>query len=216
MSEVTDTSTMSTDTSTMETAIPCDPDKIYFNTQILPILKTNCAISGCHDSESAQDDVILETYESVMATADVEAFNLEESKLYKVLVEDDERKRMPLAPATRLNPDVIQLIATWILQGAENIECSTNACVTDEVSFSLIVHPIIKSLCESCHSGNSPSGGVSLANYEAIKAVGESGKLIGAISWADGFKKMPQGGDKLAQCTIDQMSAWIEAGAPNN
>ncbi len=61
--------------------IPCDPDIVYFDLDILPILKSNCAFSGCHDAASAEKDVILESYESVMQTADVRPYDLDGSDL---------------------------------------------------------------------------------------------------------------------------------------
>ena len=39
-------------------------------------------------------------------------------------------------------------------------------------------------------------------------------KIVGAINHTTGFSAMPQGGDKLEQCDIDFLTAWIDAGAP--
>ena len=29
---------------------PCSPDSVYFEQQLLPIIQSNCAVSGCHDA----------------------------------------------------------------------------------------------------------------------------------------------------------------------
>ena len=65
--------------------IPCDSNIIYFDQQILPILLSNCAIPECHSEDSAQDGVVLVSYESVMNTAKVKAFDLNDSELFEVI-----------------------------------------------------------------------------------------------------------------------------------
>ena len=154
----------------------------------------------------------------MIVTGDVEPFDLESSDLYEVLVDDDEGDRMPQAPRARLPQDQINLIATWILEGAENLSCDPAAggCDTLDVSFAAVVKPIIETNCQGCHSGGSPSGGINLSDYVGIKARVDSGQLLGSIDWQDGFSRMPQGAAKLDQCKIDQITSWINAGADNN
>ena len=197
---------------------PCDPDIVYFDQEILPILISNCAFSGCHDDASAEDGVILTSYEKVIETADVEPFNLDDSEIYEVLVDDDEVERMPPAPTDRLSSDKINLIAKWILQGGKDLDCDPNAsgCDTDNVSFSQIIQPVIQNTCEGCHSGPVPSGGIDLSDHTGIQSVALDGRLIGAVDWQPGFEQMPQGGAKLDDCFIDQLEAWIADGAPDN
>ena len=93
--------TMTVDTMTVDTTnmgVPCDPDVIYFDLDVLPLLLSNCAFSGCHDAASHQDGVILESYETVIQTADVEPFNLGDSEIYEVLVDTDLDEIMPPPP----------------------------------------------------------------------------------------------------------------------
>ena len=213
--------TTTTDTSTIDTTtigMPCDPDKIYFEKDILPLLKSNCAFSGCHDTQTAQKKVILESYASTIATADIKAFDLEKSKMYQVLVESDPKKRMPPSPRAALSAEQIQLIATWILQGALDETCDPNSegCNTSMISFSNFVKPLIVKNCQGCHSGNAPNGGVNLENYTGVEVVAKNGRLFGAINHNTGFTAMPQGSAKLAQCDIDKIKSWIDAGATNN
>ena len=214
-----DTTVMVVDTMGTDTMfVPCDSTKTYFDRQILPILRSSCATSGCHDALSARDGVILDNYEDVIRTGEVVPFDLSESELYEVLVDDDNDDRMPPAPRSRLLASQINLIATWILEGAENLTCDNTGqgCQTTNVSFSAMVKPIIEVSCQSCHSGGSPSGGIDLSSYENIKARADNGQLLGTIDWLAGFSRMPQGGPKLEQCNIDQIAAWIADGAPEN
>ena len=214
-----DTTINPQDTMDMDpTGTPCDPDVIYFSQDVLPILVSNCAFSGCHDAASQEDGVILESYATVMETADVEVFNLDDSEIYEVLVDDDLDERMPPYPSSALSAAQINIIATWILQGALDLECDPNAgaCDTENVSFSGFVQPLLESHCQGCHTGASPSGGVDLSTHSAIQVYANNGKLYGAISHEAGFEPMPQGGDKLDDCSLDKIKSWIEAGALNN
>jgi len=216
--DTTDVDTTDNPVDTTDMGTPCDSNTIYFNQQILPILQSNCAFSGCHDAATAQDGVILESYEQVMQTADVRPFDLSGSDLYEVITEDDEDKRMPPPPNARLTSGQVQLISQWILQGAENLECDEDAqgCDTENRSFAAHIQPVITNNCLGCHSGGAPSGGINLSTYAGVKTVADNGRLLGAIRREAGFSPMPQGAAQLPQCTIDQFAAWVADGAPNN
>ncbi len=209
--------TVPIDTGDTIVGVPCDPDVVYFNQQVLPILISNCAFSGCHDAASHEDGVILTDYEKVMQTADVEPFNLDGSEIYSVLIEDDPDKRMPLDRPS-LSADQIQLVAKWILQGAKNEECDQSAggCDTVSVSFAQFVKPVIQNQCQGCHSGAAPSGGVDLSTYQGVKSQALNGKLHGVTAWLSGYKKMPFGSSQLSDCTVDKIKAWVDAGALEN
>lgn len=210
-----DTMTNPMDTTSMEN--PCDEDVVYFNAQILPILRSNCAFSGCHDAASAQDDVILESYSSVTGTADVQPFNLNDSEFYEVLVEDNPNKKMPPPPNIPLSTDQVNLIATWILQGAEDLECDEEEeCNTDDVSYANDILQIIQTHCLGCHSGDTPSGGVSLSGYNKVKDLVDDGRLIGVLTWESGFARMPRNQDQLEDCKIQRIKSWIDNGALDN
>lgn len=222
MGEVTPIDTTGTnpppDTTGTGSGEECDPDVVYFQQEVLPLLRSSCAIEGCHDAATASDGVILDNYASVIQTADVRAFDLESSDLYEVITESDPDKRMPPLPRERLSTNQINLIATWILQGAENNDCNpdSGSCNTTGVTFSGTIQPILSNKCTGCHSGPSPSGGVRLNTHAGVAAVANDGRLYGAIAHLQGFEPMPQGGDQLPQCDIDRIRAWIDAGAPNN
>lgn len=213
---IDDTTDVPDDTTGM--GMPCDPEKVYFDLQILPLLRSNCAKSGCHDEASHEEGIVLTSYEKVMTTGEVTPYNLGDSEIYEKMTETDPDKRMPPPPDNPLNADQINLIAKWILQGAQNLTCDPDAgnCNTDNITFSATVKPVIDNSCRGCHSGAAPSGGISLTDYNGIKAIATNGKLYGAMSHQPGYVAMPFGGARLSQCTIDKIKAWIDAGSPNN
>lgn len=197
---------------------PCNPDSVYFETQVLPILRSNCAISGCHDAASAQDGVVLTSYEKVISTGEVRPSKPSESKLYKVLVDDDPKDRMPQAPRSPLPNDQIQLIARWITQGAKNLSCDADAggCKTTNISFANDLQPVLRTHCQGCHSGGAAPAGIMLTGYAGLKAAVATGRFFGAIAHLNGYTAMPLNGNKLSDCTVSQFKSWIDAGTPDN
>lgn len=203
------------DTSDMD--IPCEPAVIYFDRDILPIFTTNCAFSGCHNEQSAQNDVVLTDYDNVINTGDVRPFRLDNNKIFEVIVDGDEDDRMPLAPRDPLTPEQINMIANWILQGAQNLKCDfEEVCKIDIVSYSQDIRPILDNGCIGCHNGNNPSGEIILEDYLGVKTAAESGRLLGAISWEAGYVNMPLGGSKRSECSIRMIESWITQGLKNN
>ncbi|MEX0965945.1 MAG: c-type cytochrome domain-containing protein [Bacteroidia bacterium] len=216
--DTTGTDTTGTDTTIVE-PIPCDPDTVYFNRDILPLLISNCAKSGCHDAASRQDGVVLDNYLNVINTGDVRAFRPDNSEIYEKITENDLDDRMPPPPNQPLTPDQINLIEKWINQGALNNDCNESGCDTSNVTLSGTVMPILKNYCQGCHNSSLASGGVRLDNYNSIKVVAQNGKLHGVTAWLPGYKKMPQnpqGATQLPECKIRQIKIWIDAGALNN
>ncbi len=203
---------------TTDPGVPCDPDLVYFNMQILPILKSNCAKSGCHDAITRQKGVILDSYQHVISSDVIKPFDLEDSELFERITENDPHKVMPPPPNQRLNAEQINLIATWIFQGAKDFDCDENAgqCDTTNVTYAGFVSPLLTTNCVGCHSGGAPSGGISLNSHAGVQAVALNGRLYGAISHSPGFEPMPRDSAKMPQCTIDKIKAWINDGAPDN
>jgi Planctomycete cytochrome C len=165
--------TMDVDTMDEDTfGIPCNPDSVYFSRDILPLLVSNCAKSGCHDAISHKEDIILDNYQNVMASDVVKAYNLSNSDLYESITETEPDKRMPEPPNEKLTTDQIDIIAKWILQGAKDLSCDemVGGCDTTFVSYSTFVSPVLKTYCVGCHSGVSPSGNISDCKINKIKA----------------------------------------------
>ncbi len=117
---------------------------------------------------------------------------------------------------------IISLFLLIILAGLTIISCSkkdaqslqnnggnnTN-CDTANMTYSTHVKPILQNECTSCHAASNASGGIILDTYNGAKIVAENGKLIGAISHANGFIPMPLGRSKLSNCNINTISAWV-------
>ena len=87
---------------------------------------------------------------------------------------------------------------------------------TLNISFASRVAPLLRANCFSCHGNGSTDGNVSLDSYDEVKAVAASGRLLGSISHAAGFAAMPEGGDKLDDCSINTVRRWIAEGAEDN
>lgn len=94
-------------------------------------------------------------------------------------------------------------------------------CDTQNMSFANDVWPVINASCTSCHSGASPSGNISLENYTDVSAAaqiaaGNYGSLYGAVSHAPGNSPMPKSSNKLTDCILSKIKAWIDQGGFDN
>lgn len=91
-------------------------------------------------------------------------------------------------------------------------------CDTSNVTFSGTIQPILQSNCNSCHMSSIASGGVITDNYQDLIPVVESGIFWKAVNHEPGASPMPQDQlpNKLPQCELDKIKAWINKGAPNN
>lgn len=186
-------------------------DSVSFQTEILPILQSNCAMSGCHAQNNPQKNVRLNTYANVMNSDVIEPGRPDKSELVEMIEETDEDKRMPPPPSPRLSQAQISLIRKWISEGARN----TNIIRCDTGNFSFAaVNSIISTVCSGCHGTSNPSGGINLTNHTGIKNAAQSGKLICAIEHGNGCSPMPQGGAKLETCKITIIKKWAAAGYP--
>ena len=194
---------------------PCDPNKIYFEQQVLPILQSNCAKSDCHDNISHEEGVILMSYASVMNTGEIRPGRPGESKIYKLITTTNPDDRMPPPPASPLTNEQKNIIYNWILQGAENLVCQ-NMCDSNVYTYSSAVSLIIQNKCQGCHSGSGAAGGISLETYSLIKTVALDGRLWGAVNHLPGYVAMPQNGNKLSDCELTQIRKWIDGGALQN
>ena len=190
---------------------PCNVDSVYFTNDILPILNSNCAMSGCHDAITHKDDVELTGYNKIRK--EVDPGRASESKLYKVLIEKID-KRMPPLPMAALSPAQITMIRTWINQGAKNNSC--DRCDTTNSKYSTAIAPIILLRCQGCHNATNVGGGIDLSSYQGAAAVAVNGKLYGSVNHGTGYSPMPKAGPKMPACEITQIKKWVDSGAPNN
>ena len=77
--------------------------------------------------------------------------------------------RMPPAPEDPLTDQQIEMIFTWISQGAQNNSC--NSCDTVNIGYLSHILPLIELKCQGCHSGGEPEAGLSLTSYTNISAI---------------------------------------------
>ena len=82
------------------------------------------------------------------------------------------------------------------------------------------VQPIFDANCIDCHTGNFPSGGLNLMDYENLMEGDNSGAVIipedyeSSLLWQRlDSGEMPEGGDPLSQADIDLIANWITQGA---
>lgn len=188
---------------------------VCFETEVLPILKSSCAKSGCHDAQSKQEGYVLDSYANIMKKG-IKPFQPNNSDIYEAITEDDEDDRMPLPPNPRLTAAQINTIKKWINEGAVNTTNCGNACNTDVFTFSGGVKPILDANCVGCHNNATTNAGVNLSTYTGVVSAAQSGRLLGAINHAAGYKPMPQGSAKLNDCNISIITKWVQAGSPNN
>ncbi|MCL5990616.1 MAG: hypothetical protein M1419_00750 [Bacteroidetes bacterium] len=80
-------------------------------------------------------------------------------------------------------------------------------CDTVNVTYSVTIQNILSSKCVSCH-GN--SGGVDLNGYANVKTNVDNGKLQKTIAPGGSMAGL------LSSCDSQQITAWINKGAPNN
>ena len=195
-------------------ASPCDPDSAYFSNEVLPLFVSNCAKSGCHDAATHAEGIILDNYNNIMSTGDIQPGNASHGKILDAVTANDPDDIMPPPPNTPLTTSQINMITTWINQGALNNSC--DGCDTLNVTYSGTIAPLLQAKCVGCHNSASTGGNINLSNYTGAQVQALNGRLIGSVKHDAGYSAMPKGGTKLPQCEIDELTLWIAAGAPNN
>lgn len=199
---------------TMAPPEPCDPNKVYFQQDIAPILQSNCAKSGCHDAATHEEGYDFSTYAGALEA--IKKGNPSDSKLIKVIKESDPGDVMPPPPSAALQPAQIALLEKWIQQGALNETCEgSGVCNTTNMSFAADIKPIIDANCVGCHSGSSASGGYNFTTYAGVKSAVSASKLYESVVQNGAAVSMPPA-SKLNTCKIDQIKSWIDAGALDN
>ncbi len=93
-------------------------------------------------------------------------------------------------------------------------------CDPTTVSFADDIEPILKTSCSSlsaaCHGPGNTSPAF-LDDYDGVKEQVDNGKLLSSIIWDGNASFMPSGSSsKIEDCSINKITAWIAAGAPNN
>lgn len=193
----------------------CDPNLVYFQSEVLPILSSNCAQSGCHDAITEADGYNFTDYAGAYAA--IKPYNAERSELYESITTTESEEIMPPAGNTPLSAAQIEIIRNWIEQGGQDFVCNNSGatCDTANMSYANNILPIIQTNCNGCHSGSEPSGGYDYTTYGGILGSIESGKLYNAILQNGDAVPMPPS-FSLTACEIKKVKAWIDNGYPNN
>ncbi|RLD54415.1 MAG: hypothetical protein DRI97_11570 [Bacteroidetes bacterium] len=189
----------------------CNPDTVYFQNTILPLVVSSCATTGCHDQASHKDGVILTDYASIIKTGEVKPGDPNDSEFFETLTDDGD-DLMPPPPYDPLSSEQIQMIRTWIVQGAKNNSC-IDGCDTTNVTFAAQIWPMMEAYCTGCHSASAPGGGIVIADYTDMVSLAENGSLMGSIRWEAGYAKMPTN-QMLSECNINVLQKWIDDGFP--
>lgn len=190
---------------------------ICFESEIFPIFQNNC--NGCHNDNSAEAGYNFTTHAGILEAVTIG--NPNNSELIEVITETDASELMPPAPAAPLSSAEIDLLSEWILAGAENTTgCADTTiaptCDTLNRSYSQDIAPIFNDYCTVCHNTASPSAGYDLSTHSGVVAALNTNRLLGSIRHDSGFSPMPQGGGKMTDCEIEQLEAWVNAGAQDN
>ena len=93
---------------------------ICFESQVLPIFQTNCAIAGCHEGERGKGGYVFDSYSTIMKA--VTPNEPKKSKAYQYIV-NTWIHFMPPSPHQPLSSEQRTLIAVWIEQGANDTSC---------------------------------------------------------------------------------------------
>jgi Planctomycete cytochrome C len=187
---------------------------ICFESDILPIFASSCAISGCHNAATATEGYVLDSYNNIIKKG-LKPGNAASSKIYEVLLKTGS-ERMPPPPNAALTTAQKNLVAKWINDGAKNTSnCSVAKCDTATVTYSKTIAPIIANNCVGCHNSSLQNGGFDFTNYTGVKQAVTLGRLVGAINYQPGFSGMPQG-YRLSECQSATIIKWVKAGAINN
>jgi uncharacterized membrane protein len=195
--------------------VNCNPDSVYFVNDVLPLLQSGCAVSGCHDAATAESGVIMTDYVNIVETAHVKPGKYKSGKFYTVFNASGERS-MPPSPRPGFTSEQKDLIYKWIDQGAWNLECQAEVCDTAVFTFSGAIWPTIQNKCLGCHNESNPGGGILLTNHLQISTVAADPRFMGAITHTAPYQFMPQNSAQLSDCRITQFSKWIAAEMPDN
>ncbi|MCX6333635.1 MAG: hypothetical protein NT092_04935, partial [Bacteroidia bacterium] len=120
-----------------------------FSRDILPVLNSKCATSGCHDQISHREGYVFSSYSSTMTS--VTPGNPAKSKLYEVIRVSSGEEKMPPAGKPQLTIAEIDSIAAWISYGALDQFCGETCDTLNPITFSGTIWPIMQTSCTGCH-----------------------------------------------------------------
>lgn len=195
--------------------VPIGVASVCFERDVLPVLRSSCGTTGCHDATTAEDGVILTSYGSVMKKNGlVKPFDPTESELYEVITKHpNDEDFMPPKPYAPLNQAAIDSIYNWIAKGALNEQCANTCDTTGTISYLANIQPVIQSNCISCHGSSNPYGGLKLTNYtETMNAI-KNNNLLASVNHQTGASAMPPS-YSISNCEIRTFELWAGQNYP--
>ena len=93
----------------------------------------------------------------------------------------------------------------------EDLEDKTEDCTEVETYYTENVAPILESNCTGCHSGPTPTAGLSLDSYASVYAAIKSGNIwdrVTRVQGSPGF--MPNGGTKLLDANLEILQTFFD------
>jgi hypothetical protein len=89
-----------------------------------------------------------------------------------------------------------------------------SSCDTTQIVYNDLTH-IFTNICAVCHNSTSTyREGIVMDSYEHVITSIETGLVWKAINHQEGVTPMPYQSEKLDDCTIKRIKAWIDRGMP--
>ncbi len=193
-------------------------NEICFDTQVLPIIKTSCGISGCHDGTTG--GFLATDYGSVMLS--VKPSDARASTLYRIITDIRSDEMMPPdRPLTQLQRSIIQV---WIDQGAYETICTEDTSGNaNEICFVQDILPMLLSSCGTtgCHDAVTHEEGYIFTNYQTIVSRGitpfnpNNSEVMEVVTETGDDIMPPAPRSPLTSTQIAALREWIRKGAQN-
>ncbi len=109
-------------------------------------------------------------------------------------------------------------LATVSMTSCKKEKKTEPSCQTENMSYKNDIKPILDKNCSTsgCHDADSGQGGIFLHNYSGLNANAE--KVVLSIKHDESAKPMPYpvGKEKLSDCDINKVAAWVAQGKKDN
>lgn len=181
----------------------CKYQGVCFESSVLPIFISSCAMAGCHNPVNPAEGLVLNSYSGISR-------HLNDS--YEKIMNGEMPPRNSGITLTQAQKDSV---TKWINEGAPNTVNCNCFCDTTQFTYNLIIKPLFQNSCVGCHNATSKGGGYDLSTYAGASGSAFLGRVMGCLNQLPGYSPMPKG-SKLSTCQIHQVQKWISAGALNN